>query len=47
MADIAQQITLDIIMSAVFGLPDPRDVSPAEEGMRTASLRMLRLSRMP
>ena len=28
LADVAQQITLDIIMSAVFGLPDPRDVSP-------------------
>ncbi len=47
LADIAQQITLDIIMSAVFGLPDPRDVSPAEEGMRTAILRMLRLSTTP
>ncbi|MFT3716677.1 MAG: cytochrome P450 [Gordonia sp. (in: high G+C Gram-positive bacteria)] len=47
LVDIAQQITLDVIMSAVFGLPDPKDATPAERSMRTAILRLLGLSTTP
>ncbi|MFT3899345.1 MAG: cytochrome P450 [Gordonia sp. (in: high G+C Gram-positive bacteria)] len=47
LADIAQSITLDVIMSAIFGLPDPREATPAERSMRTAILRLLGLSTTP
>ena len=47
LADIAQQITLDVIMSAIFGIPDPQHATPAESAMRTAILRLLRLSTTP
>ncbi len=47
LADIAHRITLDVIMSAIFGLPDPREASPAERAMRTAVLRLLTLSTTP
>ncbi|MFT4199153.1 cytochrome P450 [Gordonia sp. (in: high G+C Gram-positive bacteria)] len=47
LADIAQGITLDVIMSAIFGLPDPREATEAERAMRTAVLRLLRLSTTP
>lgn len=47
LADIAQTITLDVIMSAIFGLPDPADTTKAERDMRSAILRLLRLSTTP
>ncbi|GED97132.1 cytochrome P450 [Gordonia crocea] len=47
LADIAQRITLDVIMSAVFGLPHPDEASDAERRMRKEILRLLRLSTTP
>ncbi|GAA3022875.1 cytochrome P450 [Gordonia defluvii] len=47
LAEVAQRITLDVIMSAIFGLPDPHDTTAAERDMRTAILRFLRLSTTP
>ncbi len=47
LAEIAQQITLDVIMSAVFGLPDGIPVTDAERALRDSTLRMLRWSATP
>lgn len=47
LADIAQQITLDVIMSAIFGLPAPEHATRAERSMRAELLRLLRLSTTP
>ncbi|HMS76051.1 cytochrome P450 [Gordonia sp. (in: high G+C Gram-positive bacteria)] len=46
-ADIAQQITLDVIMSAVFGLPGGVPATDAERALRDSTLRMLRWSATP
>ncbi|MFT4126472.1 MAG: cytochrome P450 [Gordonia sp. (in: high G+C Gram-positive bacteria)] len=52
LAGLAQQITLDIIMSAVFGIAIGRrgeapSMSPAEQAVRTSTLRLLRASAHP
>ncbi|GAC57032.1 putative cytochrome P450 [Gordonia hirsuta DSM 44140 = NBRC 16056] len=44
---IAQQITLEVIMSAIFGIADPSEVTPAEKSMGAAILRLMRLSSTP
>ncbi|WP_454163097.1 cytochrome P450 [Gordonia iterans] len=46
-ADVAQQITLDVIMSVVFGIPEPGAASEAERALRVAVIRFLRLSTTP
>ncbi|MBD0022429.1 cytochrome P450 [Gordonia pseudamarae] len=46
-ADIAQQITLDVILSAVFGLPDGIPTTSAERDLRATTLRLLRWSARP
>lgn len=44
LADIGQAITLDVIMSAVFGIDAPGSATPAETAVRTSMVRLLRLS---
>ncbi|GAA1091051.1 cytochrome P450 [Tsukamurella spumae] len=47
LADIGQQITLDVIMSAVFGIDDEVGATPAESAVRSSMIRLLRLSTHP
>ncbi|MFM9377075.1 cytochrome P450 [Gordonia sp. VNK21] len=47
LAIIAQQITLDVIMAGIFGLPEPSAMTPAETAMRIELLRLLRFSTTP
>ncbi len=47
LADIGQQITLDVIMSAVFGIEDEAGATAAERSVRTLMIRLLRLSTNP
>ncbi|MGV9711651.1 cytochrome P450 [Gordonia sp. NPDC003424] len=47
LADLAQQLTLDVIMSAVFGLPDGAATTNAERALQTSIRRLLRLSTHP
>lgn len=47
LADIGQQITLDVIMSAVFGIEDESAASPSERAVRAAMIRLLHLSTHP
>ncbi|MDP0398739.1 cytochrome P450 [Tsukamurella strandjordii] len=44
LADIGQAITLDVIMSAVFGIEGASSATRAETAVRTAMVRLLRLS---
>lgn len=41
MSRIGQSITLDVIMSGIFGVADPSSASPAERRLRQAVLRLL------
>ncbi|MGW0035962.1 cytochrome P450 [Gordonia sp. NPDC003376] len=47
LADLAQHLTLDVIMSAVFGLPDGVPTTEAERALRTALVRALHMSTQP
>ena len=47
LVDLAQQITLDVIMAAVFGLPDGAPTTNAEAALRTSMTRLLKLSTHP
>ncbi|MCH5645327.1 MULTISPECIES: cytochrome P450 [unclassified Gordonia (in: high G+C Gram-positive bacteria)] len=47
LADMAQQLTLDVIMAAVFGLPDGVPNTEAEHALRSSMVRMLRWSTHP
>ncbi|WP_082776363.1 cytochrome P450 [Tsukamurella pulmonis] len=47
LADIGQQITLDVIMSAVFGIDDESGATPAESAVRSSMIRLLHLSTHP
>lgn len=47
LADIGQQITLDVIMSAVFGIEDEAGATAAESAVRTSMIRLLQLSTHP
>jgi cytochrome P450 len=44
LADLAQRITLDVIMAAVFGIESEADAGPVERRLRAAVVRLLRLS---
>ncbi|MDL9936143.1 cytochrome P450 [Gordonia sp. ABSL1-1] len=44
LAELAQHLTLDVIMSAVFGLPDGTPRTDAERDLHRAIIRVLRLS---
>lgn len=47
LADLGQQITLDVIMSAVFGIEDEAAASAAERAVRSSMIRLLNLSTHP
>lgn len=47
LADIGQQITLDVIMTAIFGIGDARESTPAEADLRFQVVRLLRRSTWP
>ncbi|GAB18114.1 putative cytochrome P450 [Gordonia effusa NBRC 100432] len=47
LADLGQQITLDVIMAAVFGIGDQRAPTPAERALRAEIIRLLRRSTWP
>ncbi|KXP00564.1 cytochrome P450 [Tsukamurella pseudospumae] len=47
LADIGQQITLDVIMSAVFGIDDEAGATRAERAVRSSMIRLLHLSTHP
>lgn len=47
LADLGQQITLDVIMTAIFGIGDDREPTPAEAGLRAQIIRLLRRSTWP
>ncbi|WP_019203674.1 cytochrome P450 [Tsukamurella sp. 1534] len=44
LADIGQAITLDVIMSAVFGIEDAVRATPSESAVRSSMIRLLQLS---
>jgi cytochrome P450 len=43
-ADIGQQITLDVIMQAIFGVAHESEATPAENRLRRSVIRLLRVS---
>ena len=47
LADLAQKLTLDVIMTAVFGLPDGAPTTEAERALHDSMIRLLRLSTNP
>ncbi|NMN99674.1 cytochrome P450 [Gordonia sp. TBRC 11910] len=47
LADLGQQITLDVIMTAIFGIGDDRASTPAEADLRFQVVRLLRRSTWP
>ncbi|MFW0792493.1 cytochrome P450 [Gordonia sp. CPCC 205515] len=47
LAELAQQLTLDVIMAAVFGMRDGLPTTEAEHTLRRLTLRLLRLSTHP
>ncbi|MFW0790181.1 cytochrome P450 [Gordonia sp. CPCC 205333] len=47
LADVGQQITLDVIMTAIFGIRDDREPTPAERDLRFQVVRLLRRSTWP
>ncbi|MDF0528790.1 cytochrome P450 [Tsukamurella sp. 8F] len=47
LADLGQQITLDVIMSAVFGIEEVAYATPSERAVRESMVRLLHLSTHP